>query len=551
MYEWRAVFAGVTALALAASAAAATSPPAISPAAIQAEVNFLADDLLEGRALGTRGHEIAALQVAAQFAAMGLVPAGDNGSWFQRITFSERSLDGTPTLALTGPGGMSSFVNGIDLNVGPGDATGAETISGQLVFVGFGLKDAQLGIDDYAGLDVRGKIIVVLAGSPTGMNSEIGAHLARSRPSTADALGAVGMITVRTVAADARGPWSKTVASLWRPRRVWISPNGVAEGNDSGSNLKFEAALSNTAAAKLFAGSPQSFDAVRAAAENGSPKGFDLPGTMTLTRTTRATTVTSPNILARLPGSDLAVTDQLALLSAHLDHLGIRPGTGGDRIYNGALDNASGVATLLEVARSFATDKKAPRRSLLFLVTTGEESGLQGSSYFAQHPTVAIDRIVSEVNLDMPILTCDFGDVIAYGADRSTMGPLVAAAARQQGLALSPDPQPTEALFTRSDHYSLVRAGIPSVFLKTGWHDTKGGLTCRDAEADFRKNRYHEPSDDLSQAIDWNVAAKFARVNADISRAIANARDVPRWYAGDYFGTLFAPNAPKAARPQK
>jgi Zn-dependent M28 family amino/carboxypeptidase len=171
-----------------------------------------------------------------------------------------------------------------------------------------------------------------------------------------------------------------------------------------------------------------------------------------------------------------------------------------------------------------------------------------GSSYFARYPTVGIERIVSEVNIDMPILTCDFADVIAYGANRSTMGPLVAAAAKKQGLTMSPDPQPVEALFTRSDHYPLVRAGIPAVFLKTGWHDTQGGLTCRDAETLFRRTHYHEPSDDLSRPIDWNVAVKFARINAEISRTIANAHDAPRWYSGDYFGEVFAPAAPKAKR---
>jgi hypothetical protein len=521
----------------------------ISPAAIKAEVTFLADDLLEGRALGSRGHEIAAKQVAAQFAAMGLIPAGTDGSWFQRINFAERSLDAPPaTLLLTRDGGSTSFTNGVDLSVGPGTTAGTETAGGGLVFVGFGLQSPQLGINDYAGLDVRGKVVVVLAGAPNGMNSEIGAHLGRSKSLFAEANGAIGVITVRTVAADMRGPWSKTVASLWRPRRVWIGPDGMPDV--SNGSVKFEASLSNDAATKLFAGSLQSFEQVRAAAETSSPAGFALPGHVTLTRATKVATVSSPNILARLPGSDPAVTDQVVLLSAHLDHLGIKPGSSGDTIYNGAMDNASGVATLIEVARSFATDKKAPRRSLLFLVTTGEESGLQGSSYFARYPTVAIDRIVSEVNLDMPILTCDFGDVVAYGADRSTMGPIVAAAVKKQGLKLAPDPQPTEALFTRSDHYPLVRAGVPSVFLKTGWHDTAGGLTCRDAEADFRKNRYHEPSDDLSQPLDWAVAAKFARINAEISRSIANAKDVPHWYAGDYFGDQFAPRATKAVRPQ-
>ena len=386
---------------------------------------------------------------------------------------------------------------------------------------------------------------MVLAGAPGALNGEVAAHLARGKGAAAGANGAVGMIIVRSLAQAARAPWAKTAAGARLPRRNWIGPDGAPDA-DAGP-LRFAASVDDAAAAQLFAGSPQSFGAVQALADTAAPRGFALPGTVTLERSTALSTITSPNVIARLPGSDVALTDQLVLLTAHLDHLGQRAGDG-DRIYNGALDNAAGVATLLEVARSFAADKRSPRRSLLFMVTTGEEGGLMGSSYFARFPTVASERIVSEVNLDMPILTCDFGDVIAYGADRSTMGPLVAAAARRAGLTLSPDPQPAEALFTRSDHYPLVRAGIPAVFLKTGWHDARGGLACRDAERDFRLNHYHEPSDDLSLPIDWNTAVKFARVNAEISRAIANAAQPPRWYAGDFFGETFAPAAPKMTR---
>jgi Zn-dependent M28 family amino/carboxypeptidase len=161
---------------------------------------------------------------------------------------------------------------------------------------------------------------------------------------------------------------------------------------------------------------------------------------------------------------------------------------------------------------------------------------------------VSLARVVAVVNIDMPILTCNFGDIVAFGAERSTMVGAVRAAASAEGLALSPDPQPEEAVFTRSDHYPLVRAGIPSVFLKTGWRDTQGGLACRDAEREFRLNRYHEVSDDLSQPFDWEAGAKFVRVNTGIIRRLADMRDAPRWYEGDYFGETFAAGVPKAKR---
>lgn len=283
---------------------------------------------------------------------------------------------------------------------------------------------------------------------------------------------------------------------------------------------------------------------------SGAPRGFPLAGTATLQRATAVGTITSPNVVGVLAGSDPALMDQFVLVTAHLDHFGMKAGTG-DVIYNGALDNASGVATMLEAARELSSAKRRPRRSVMFVATTGEESGLVGASYFARHPPVRLDRIVAEVNLDMPILTCDFADVIAYGADRSTLGPMIAAAAKRAGLTLSPDPQPVEAIFTRSDHYMLVRAGIPAVFLKTGWRDTQGGTRCRDAESEFRRTHYHEPSDDMKLPIDWNVAVKFARLNAAIVATIADAERPPRWYAGDYFGETFAPGDPKAPPPAR
>ena len=535
---------GLAAVALlTAPAAAAPSGPDRLAGALHAHVAFLADDLLEGRGLGQRGHEIATRYVAAQFAAMGLQPAGADG-YLQRITFVEsRFASARETLTLARDGKATVWVNGVEATMTPGTTDGAETIAAPLVFVGFGLKDARLGIDDYAGLDVTGKIVVALAGAPPGMDTEIGAHLARSRGGFAQAAGAIGLIQVRTLAEAARRPWAKGLTSARVARRSLLGADGRILGD--GTGLRFRASIDDAPAALLFAGAAQSFAAVQVAAAAGPVKGFALAGTLTVERANATARVTSPNVLAMLPGSGAG--DQVVLISAHLDHLGIRPELPGDPIFNGALDNASGVATLIETARSLASARTRPKRSVLFLVTTGEESGLLGAEYFARQPTVRLDRVVAEINIDMPILTCDFGDVIAFGAQRSTIAAAVRDAARTEGLSLSPDPQPEEAVFTRSDHYPLVRAGVPAVFLKTGWHDVKGGLTCRDAERDFRLNRYHEPGDDLNQPLDWTVAAKFARLNIGIIRRLADAPTAPMWITGDYFGATFAAGAAKAA----
>ena len=536
----------IAALVAALPAPAAEPPPFSAAAAIRGDVAFLADDLLEGRGIGQPGHELAARYVAARFASLGLVPAGTDG-FFQRFSLQERSFaSASETLTLALPAGKLVLVNGETMRVSPGTAAGPETITAGLVFAGFGLSDARLGIDDYAGLDVRGKIAVVLTGSPKSMNSEIGAHLARSRGLAAAAHGAIGLITVRTLAEAERLPWAKSVRNARAPRRNWMAPDATPDADAAA--LRFDALVDDAAATALFAGAPKSFAQVRAEAADGAPRGFALAGTATLERATAVATISSPNVIAVLPGRDSALLDQFVLMTAHLDHLGMKAGTG-DTIYNGAMDNAGGVATMLEAARVLSTAKRRPRRSVMFVAMTGEESGLVGASYFARHPPVRLDRIVAEVNLDMPILTCDFADIIAYGADRSTLGPTIAAAAKRAGLTLSPDPQPVEAIFTRSDHYMLVRAGVPSVFLKTGWRDTKGGTSCRDADTGFRRTHYHEPSDDLSLPIDWAVAAKFARLNASIVASIADAAQPPRWYADDYFGETFAPGEPRAARP--
>jgi len=231
---------------------------------------------------------------------------------------------------------------------------------------------------------------------------------------------------------------------------------------------------------------------------------------------------------------------------AHLDHLGMEEnGKGPDKVYNGAMDNASGIATLLAVARAFAESGERPKRSILFAAVTAEEDGLLGSQYLAKNPVLpAGGRLVGVVNLDMPILTYDFHDVIAFGADHSTLGPIAEKAARAQGISLSPDPLPAEGLFTRSDHYRFVQEGVPALFLMTGFAGPG-----REAFEHFLKTDYHQLSDQMSLPFNWDAAAKFARVNYAIAREIADEPQAPRWYKGDFFGDAFAPDAPKATKP--
>jgi Zn-dependent M28 family amino/carboxypeptidase len=245
-----------------------------------------------------------------------------------------------------------------------------------------------------------------------------------------------------------------------------------------------------------------------------------------------------------LPGSDPTLAAQHVVLSAHLDHIGVNEpdprAPDADRINNGALDNAAGIATMLEVARAAAAAPARPRRSILFLASTGEEAGLLGADYFARHPTVPIGQIVANVDLDMPVLLYPFTDVIAFGANHSGMGPLVARAAGAMGIGLAPDPSPEEGVFTRSDHYMFVKQGVPAVFLATG-HANGGEKAWRE----FLAGPYHHPNDDLKQPIDWQAGARFAEVNYRITREMADADAPPLWNDKDFFGDTFAPGRPR------
>ena len=241
------------------------------------------------------------------------------------------------------------------------------------------------------------------------------------------------------------------------------------------------------------------------------------------------------NVAAKLPGADRALSSQAIALTAHLDHLGIDPARKGDTIYNGALDNAVGVATLIEAARRFSAHPAKPRRSLLFVAMTAEEKGLIGSDYMSRNPLRGGD-IVGLVNLDMPILTYDFRDVIAFGAEHSSIGQSVANAVSAMGLKTSPDPMPDESLFTRSDHYKFVQQGVPAVFLMTGF--ANGGA---EKFQGFLKDCYHRPCDDLAQPLNYTAGARFAWVNYNIARELADADQPPRWNDGDFFGRRYAP----------
>ena len=531
----RLAFAAVAALTL-PFAALAQPAPEFTPERFRAHVAFLADDLLEGRDAGTRGYDLAALYVATRFEALGLKPAADGG-WYQQVPLVEYRMDDAPA-ALTIAG--TRFEHGKDVILGATPSEEALKLEAPVVFAGWGISAPAAGIDDYEGLDVRGKIVAVINGTPEGLPSDVAAHIMSNKRLMAEKHGAVGILTLRGTAEAERRPFERIARYADAPALTWVGKDGIPFS--PAPRVRLRATLDTPAAEALFAGAERSLASVLAeAAKGGKPKGFALAPRVKVEQKSRIERMTSPNVLGLLPGSDPALADEPVLLMAHLDHVGTE-GDGPDRIHNGAMDNATGIATLLEVARAMAESGQRPKRPILFAAVTAEEDGLLGAQYLAKNPVTA-SQIAAVVNLDMPVLLYDFQDVIAFGAEHSTMGAAVERAGKGMGVALAADPLPQEGLFTRSDHYRFVQEGVPAVFLMTGF--SNGG---EKQFTGFLSTHYHRPSDDLRLPIDWNAAAKFARINYEIAREIADARQAPRWYADSFFGRSLAPKAEKAQR---
>jgi len=323
----------------------------------------------------------------------------------------------------------------------------------------------------------------------------------------------------------------------------WINDLGVVHGEFE--QLQLTVMLRHTAAEAIFKGAPHDLASLLEKDENAEPLPvFDLAGKVSMSQRSNHETIYSPNVAAVLPGSDPLLAKEYVVYTAHLDHIGelhvANTGEGQkDRINNGALDNASGISVMLETARLFAQGD-APRRSILFVAVTAEEKGLVGSEYFAMNPTVPIHAMVSEINLDMPLLLYDFGDVIAFGAEHSSLGETVREAAGEFGIELTPDPFPEQNIFVRSDHYKFVQQGVPSVFIVTGVKSLDSGVDTQPIFEGFLQQHYHKPSDDLNLPIHYGAAARFTRINAKIGEKVANQPSRPSWHEGDFFGNTFA-----------
>ncbi|HET9976140.1 MAG TPA: M28 family metallopeptidase [Burkholderiaceae bacterium] len=519
--------------------------PAANPASIQADVEFLADDRLEGRETGTRGHELAARYVASQFARIGLRPGGDGGTFLQRVPLrSTQLVPDTSEFETTRHGVAERFKPGEDFFVPPGRHADSSDASADAVYAGHGIVAPHLGVDDYARLDVKGRFVVVLAGSPPFLSGDEAAHFAspRLKQEVAAAHGAIGLITLQTPANELQFPFEQALRTLQFRTFVWLDAAGQPHGG--GTAVAHLATLSVAGAEKLLARTGVSLaDLVARASRKLPPPAVEMAARIRIARKSRLHEVSSANVVGVVEGADPSVRHEQVVVTAHLDHLGMAAGRSGDTIYNGALDNATGVAVITEAARLIAALPSRPRRSIVFVAPTAEEAGLLGSEVFVHRAQAAGVALVANLNIDMPILTYNFRDICAFGAEHSSLGELVARVAASHGVSLSPDPKPERRRFTRSDQYAFVRAGIPAAFLNTGLHSTTEDGAGQKAREEVEQKHYHRVSDDTSLPIHYDAAARFASLGAAILVELANAPARPQWKAGNFFGETFGPSA--------
>ncbi|NQZ23420.1 MAG: M28 family peptidase [Colwellia sp.] len=525
------------------SVTATDKKPQVNEQNIKAHLEFLADDTLLGRDTGSDGYQIAANYVKSYFKQLGLTPMGEHKGFEQKVTFRKAFIEeNSAQLSVINNDGEVAL-KFKDAFIMSGDSLlTASAIEAETVFVGYGVVSKDFGYDDYQNIDVEGKVVVVLTGRPDDLPSEEGAHIGSGSEKLKHAVkhGAVGFITIHTPKRDAVRTFAKTASNADAPRLNWLNKEGRPFGKYA--ELKSVAYISAESAEALFVGAERKLtDVLSDDTKNIAIKGFALNSSVKMASKSRHEEISSPNIIAAIEGSDPTLKDEYVVFSAHLDHIGVSShGDEEDKINNGALDNASGVSILLETARLLSTMPEKPKRSILFVVVTAEEKGLLGSSYFATNPTVPVTQMVANVNLDMPLILYPFADIIAFGSTHSSLGPIVARAAEKIDLSLSDDPMPEQALFTRSDHYSFVKAGVPSVFLMTGFQSKDPDINGGEVFGDFFKNHYHQHSDETTLPIRYDAAASFAEVNMMIGLEIANGEQRPTWNQGDFFGKTFA-----------
>jgi hypothetical protein len=515
-------------LALVLSACQTTPPPTKETSQWWSHVSVLASDRLEGRLTGSAGYSQAAKYVAESFRRFGLDPAGGDG-YLQSVSYEVQTVlpDQSAVGLIDSQGKSLPLALGDDM-VLAATAQQLPSAQGELVFIGYGLSLPEAGYDDFKDVDLKGKIAVYLSGAPSQIAGPLQAYgRAEAMARALESAGALGAIAIQTPKVM-EVPWERIKLASVQPG-MYLSEPELRRYRTPMLIGSFNPA----SAPRLFADAPQGFDALAALADAHRPlPHFPLGLTLTARVAADHAMIKADNVVAELPGSDPALADQAVVLSAHLDHLGTGKPDHGDGIFHGAMDNASGVASLLEVARAMQADGQRPKRSILFVAVGGEEKGLLGSRYFAAHPTRHVGRIVADINMDMFLPLYPLRRMVAFGGDESSLGADAVAVARSQFLAIVPDPAPDHLVFVRSDQYSFIRRGVPSLMFAFA---PEQGSAEEAIQAAWFKERYHAQADDLQQPVDLAAVELFDHYLVALITRVANQSQAPSWNGGSFF----------------
>ncbi|HTI93127.1 MAG TPA: M28 family peptidase [Puia sp.] len=500
--------------------------------AIRRDITYLADDRLKGRLPGEPGYQMAVDYVVDQYKQIGLLPAGENGGYTQKVILRKATIDNSSAIAVLkdGTGNADSLVVGKDIFILPNALRASVNTEAGLVFAGYGL-DIPGKYSDYQGIDVKGKIVVVLAGTPSGITlpSTLTAHFSNlgSKLSIAASKGAIGLLAVQQAPG---GGGSNTITVAMDPEKT------TAYSRVSNNNLLAVGRIPHEVLQRMFMNTGKNLVQTSADLAGSKASSFPLTSRLMIRYSNSFRDIESYNVIGRIEGGDARLAAEYVVHTAHLDHVGVGKPVNGDSIYNGAHDNASGVASLLEIARTYKRIGSKPRRSVLIIMVTGEEMGLLGSSYFASHPTVPKEKIVADVNTDMPTLIFPLLSIAPLGAAHSSLEKNVAFAARQLGIEVQEDPMPEEVRFIRSDQYSFVLEGVPALHVKYGTKASDPSIDLVKLTKEWRDKNYHKPSDEITNSFDYSAARKYVQLNFLISYSVAQTTDRPAWNKGDFFG---------------
>ena len=515
--------------------AAVAQAPDISGERMRAHVKFLSDDLLEGRGVGTRGGELAAKYIASQFAVIGAKPAGDNNTYFQRVPMVGAATDPSATLSAEGNGKSLSF-RWTDDYVGVSELQQpTDQFDAEVIFVGHGITAPEFRWDDFKGVDVKDKVLVLFTNEPVSDDPKFFGGRALTyygrwtyKYEEAARHGAKAVFIIHTTPTAGYGYQVVRNSVSKENPQLKLTPGDPA--------LAFAGWMTMEAGQKLLAMAGKSVDEMLKAAESRDfhpiPLGIRMRGNMP----TKIRTIESKNVAAMIPGSDPKLAQQLVVFTAHWDHLGISTPVNGDSIYNGALDNATGCGILLEIAHAWANQPQKPRRSALFLAVTAEEAGLLGSRYYAAHPIVPLGKTALDLNFDGFYPFGRTKDMSVTGADRTTLWPTVQDAVKSMHLEVQPEAHPEQGHYYRSDHFEFAHAGVPAFSINLGNRfEGKPADYGEKVFEEYNSKHYHQPSDEYHDDWDFSGMEEAARLGFLIGRNVANQESLPTWRAGDEF----------------